>query len=158
MRTRTSTILLVFAMVLFFGTLCMGQTQEKPADAELQRFQGTWVLVSAEMDGKTVAEADVKNSQISYVGDRIELITPHQHKEAIIATIKKLDTTKQPAEMHWVRETGPNAGKTMTAIYVFERPDRYSICFDPAGNTVPVAFETAEGSGHIWHTWERVKQ
>jgi uncharacterized protein (TIGR03067 family) len=67
----------------------------------------------------------------------------------------KLDVTKNPKEMHWVRATGPNAGATTIAIYEFEGPDRYKICFDPAGVAVPKEFGTKTGSGHIWHTWKR---
>jgi uncharacterized protein (TIGR03067 family) len=59
--------------------------------------------------------------------------------------------------MHWVRTNGPNAGRTMTAIYAFEGPDQYKICFDPAGAAAPEKFGTKAGSGHIWHTWKRAK-
>jgi hypothetical protein len=45
----------------------------------------------------------------------------------------------------------------MIAIYEFEGVDKFRICFDPAVMTVSKKFETKEGSGHVWHTWERVK-
>lgn len=126
--------------------------------AELKKFQGSWVMVGAEMDGKKVNEKHVKNSQVTFSGDKVEVTTPHQHKDKIVSTITKLDPSKKPSEMQWVRSTEPNKGKIMTAIYEFEGPDQYKISFDPAVKETPKKFATKPGSGHIWHTWKRVKQ
>jgi len=138
-------------------TAVAGQAPGQSAEAELQKFQGTWVLIAAEKDGRKVDSAQVKQSGMTVVGNKIELLTPHQHQDKIIATVKELDLTKNPKEIHWVRTTGPNAGTAMKAIYEFEGLDRYKICFDPAGAVVPRKFETRPGSGHICHTWKRVK-
>ncbi len=126
--------------------------------AELQKFQGTWEMVTAEMDGKKVGDAHVKQSRITFVGNKVEVTTPHQHKEKIVATMTKLDPSKKPGETQWVRSTGPNKGKTMTAIYEFEGPDQYKISFDSKVKETPKNFGTKAGSGHIWHTWKRVKK
>jgi len=151
---RVTVVLLVWSV----WTIAAPQAQGQIDDSELQRFQGTWVMIKAEMDGKKVHEAHVKQSRITFVGDKVELIAPHQHKDTIVASISKLDSTKNPKEMHWVRTVGPNAGTTMIAIYAFEGPDQYKICFDPAGSAAPKGFGTKAGSGHIWQTWKRVKQ
>jgi uncharacterized protein (TIGR03067 family) len=158
MRSKIFVIVTVMSLVWSVGTIAAAPAPGQGAAAELQKFQGTWVMISAEMDGKKVADAQVKQSKITFVGDKVELITPHQHKDKIVASIAKLDLTKNPKEMHWVRTAGPNAGTTVIAIYEFEGPDQYKICFDPAGLIVPKKFGTKTGSGHIWHTWKRVKQ
>ena len=137
--------------------MAYAQSKQQSFDSELQKFQGTWVMASAEMDGKKVHDAHVKKSRITFAGDKVELMTPHQHKVTILATVVKLDPMKNPREMHWVRTSGPNAGKTVIAIYAFEGPDQYKICFDPAGAATPETFNTKTGSGHIWHTWKRAK-
>lgn len=157
MRVKICVIVTVMALVWSVGTIAAAQAQGQSGEAELQKFQGTWALVSGEMDGKKVNDADVKRSRITFVGNKVELITPHLHKDKIVASIAKIDLTKNPKEMHWVRTAGPNAGTTMIAIYEFEGPDQYKICFDPAGLVVPKEFGTKAGSGHIWHTWKRVK-
>ncbi len=158
MRSAVVVIATVVSLVCCMWTLAAAQVAGPGAEAELQRLQGTWVLISAEMNGKTVHDTHVKQTISTFIGDKFEIIAPHQHKEKILATITKLDLTKNPREMHWVRTTGPNAGITMIAIYEFEGPDQYKTCFDPAGVEVPNKFGTKEGSGHIWHTWKRVKQ
>lgn len=152
------TIVAVMSLVWSLGTIPATQAGQKSADPELQKFQGTWVLISAEMDGKKVNDAHVKKSRIKIVGDKVELFTPHQHKEKIVSKIVKIDVTKNPKEMHWVRVAGPHAGKQMTAIYEFEGPDQYKVCFDPVSLSVPKGFGTKAGSGHIWHTWKRAKK
>ncbi len=158
MRSVLFVIATIVSLVWSMWTLAAAQLTGQDTDAELQRFQGTWVLISAEMNGKKVHDTHVKQTISTFVGDTFEIIAPHQHKEKIFATITKLDLTKYPREMHWVRTKGPNAGITMIAIYEFEGPDQYKTCFDPAGVEVPKKFGTKEGSGHIWHTWKRVKQ
>jgi uncharacterized protein (TIGR03067 family) len=158
MRSTICVIVTVMLLVWSVGTMAAPPAPGQSAEAELQKFQGTWALVSAEMDGKKVNDVDVKKGRITFVGNKVELITPHQHKDKIVASIAKLDLTKNPKEMTWVRTAGPNAGTTMIAIYEFEGPDQYKICFDPAGLAAPKKFGTKAGSGHIWHTWKRVKQ
>ena len=143
----------IAAVVLLAGSGCANADSQ----AELQKFQGDWVMVSAEMDGKAVGDADVQSSRITFAGDKVEMIAPHQHNGTIKASISRIDVTATPMQMHWVRSEGPNAGTTMMAVYEFEGPDQYRISFDPAGATVPKEFRTAAGSGHIRQTWRRVK-
>lgn len=149
----------VFSLMFSSYNLSAAEPAKDTIDrAELQKFQGTWMMVAAEMDGKKVHDKHVKKSRISFTGTTVELLTPHQHKEKIKSTMVRLDATKKPGEMQWVRDTGPNAGKIMTAIYEFEGPDQYKVSFDPTMKETPVKFGTKAGSGHIWHTWKRVKK
>ncbi len=133
--------------------LAQGQVNE----AELQKFQGTWALLSGMKEGKKIDSEQVKQSRLTVTGNKLELFTPHQHQDKITGTLTKLDVTKIPGEIQWVRTTGPNAGTTLKAIFEFEGPDRFQICFDPAGVAAPKKFETSPGSGHICHTWGRLK-
>lgn len=158
MRSTVFAIAVVMSLMGSMGIPSTAESQGQNTDAELQKFQGSWVLISAEVDGKKVHDTHVAQGRITFAGDKVEIVTPHQHKEKIIASITKLDLTKNPKEMHWVRTTGPNAGTATIAIYEFDGPDQYKICFDPAGLDTPKGFGTKEGSGHIWHTWKRAKQ
>jgi uncharacterized protein (TIGR03067 family) len=145
--------LLALAVVV----LVAADAKDDDAKKELKKLEGKWVMVSGEMDGKKVLDEHVKKSKITYTGATVAVETPHQSSETIKATIKKVDTTKTPHEMHWARDNGPGAGKTMMAIYEWMGPDQYRICFDPSGKEVPKEFKTKEGSGHILHVWKRVK-
>jgi uncharacterized protein (TIGR03067 family) len=126
------------------------------ARKELKKFAGTWVLVSGEVDGKPVADEHVKKSKISWVGNKAELLTPHQSKELIRGDVR-LDPAKKPRQMDWVRSTEPGKGKEMHAIYEWLGDDQYRVCFAPPGKDRPTEFKTRPGSGHTLHVWKRAK-
>jgi uncharacterized protein (TIGR03067 family) len=127
------------------------------AKKELQKFQGAWVMVSGELSGKKAADEHVSRSKIVYDGDKLQIMVPNQTTETIVAEIVKIDPTKNPKEMHFIRKNGPNAGKTLIGIYEFEGDGQYKFAFDPAGATTLKEFVTKDGTGHIRNTWKRVK-
>ncbi len=127
------------------------------AEKELKKFQGTWVMVSGELDGKKAADEHVKRSKMIYEGDRGLVAVPNQTPETIFMEIVKIDPSKNPKEMHFIRRSGPNAGKTLVGIYEFEGDDQYKFAFDPSGAVTLKEFVTKEGSGHVRNTWKRVK-
>jgi uncharacterized protein (TIGR03067 family) len=129
---------------------------DEAAKKELKRLEGTWMLVSGEHDGKKIPAEHVRQSKITWKGAEVTVVTPHQSKEPIKATTV-VHPEKKPAEMEWVRSTGPGAGQKMLAIYKWVGDDEYHICFAPPGKDRPKEFGTKEGTGHTWHVWKRVK-
>ena len=127
------------------------------ADKELNKLQGTWVMVSGEWDGEKTFSENVRQSKLIYEGNTGQLTNPHQSKETIVFDILKIDSTKNPKEMHFIRRNGPNAGKTIIGIYEFDGNDRSKFAFDPTGVTTLKEFTTKEGTGYIRQTWKRVK-
>jgi uncharacterized protein (TIGR03067 family) len=124
---------------------------------EVKKFEGTWVLVSGEKEGKPVSAEDIKNSKLVHKGKDVTVTTPHQSKEPIKSKFE-LDPSKNPKEMEWVRANGPDAGKKMLAIYEWIDPDQYRVAFAPAGNDRPKEFATKPGTGQIMHVWKRAKE
>ena len=142
-----------FALLVFAPRLVLGQVDA----SELKKFQGTWKMVSGEMDGQKLKDEHVKKSIVIHTGDKVKLYLPHHCKDTMNSVTTKLDPSKDLKIINWVRENGHYAGKNMPAIYKFEGSDIMHICFDPTMATVPENFGTDVGSGHIWHTFERVK-
>mgnify|MGYP000925137709 CR=1 FL=1 len=62
----------------------------------LDKFQGTWVLVSGERDGKKISDDYVNNSKMTCKGNQSELASSHQHSDTIFFEIVKLDPDKSP--------------------------------------------------------------
>ena len=145
--------LLLWSIGCSFAATVGGEDAEK----ELKKLQGTWVMVSGERDSKKLADEHVNQSKIIYEGNKIQLITPHQSSETVIAEIIKMDPTKSPKEMHFIRKNGPSAGKTVIGIYEFDGNDNYKFAFDPTGTVTLKDFATKEGTGHMRHTWKRIK-
>lgn len=131
--------------------------KDDPGDKDRQKLQGTWALESGMVDGKKLTDEHIKKSKITHAGKECELTTPHQSDEPIKARTTRVDPTKEPAEMDWVRDKGPGKGMKMMAIYEWDGPDRYKVCFDPSGKERPKDFSAKAGSGHILHVWKRVK-
>ena len=75
------------------GAVMAADPSEDAGKAELQKFQGTWVLVAGEIDGKKVAEEHVKQSKITFDGTTVMVDTPHQSTDTIVAMMTKLDPT-----------------------------------------------------------------
>jgi uncharacterized protein (TIGR03067 family) len=146
---------LMAGVVLF---LCGADAKEDVAKDELKKFQGMWVMESGEKDGKKLAAEHVKKSKITWKDKECTVETPHQSKETIKGVITKLDPGKKPNEMSWKRSAGPDAGKEMHAIYEWVDKDHYRVCFAPAGKDRPTEFSTKADSGHILHTWKRMKE
>ena len=105
-------ICIVFASFVHAKDISVNTSME----AELKKFQGTWVMLSGEHDGKAIHEKYLKKNKITFIGDKVEIFSPHQHQEVMVAKITKIDTSKKPYEVQWIRETGPKAGTTMNAI------------------------------------------
>ena len=157
MRYKT-TLMAVAALLLWsVGSSFAADVGGADAQKELQKFQGAWVMVSGELDGKKVADEHQRRSKITYQGNKLQIMVPNQHGEMIAAEIVQIDPTKSPKEMHFVRKNGPNAGKTIIGIYEFEGDDQYKFAFDPSGAMILKEFTTKEGTGHVRNTWKRVK-
>jgi len=152
MRILT-TLLLVVAVAA-----CAVGGQDEKADKEKKKFAGTWVMVSGQVDGKAVSDEHVKANKPTYEGDKITVVSPHQSAETIKAKLARVDPSKKPHEMDWVRENGPGKEKTMMAIYEWVDDDTYRICLDPSGKERPKEFKAPAGSGYIIHTWKRAKK
>jgi uncharacterized protein (TIGR03067 family) len=148
----------VVAIIGLFGVAGTEAEDNQVHKQELERLQGTWVLVSGEVEGKKVDSKSIKASRMTYSGDTVTLTTPHQSKQPIKARLKRLDPKKAPSEMDWVRGAGPGAGRTMQAIYEFQGEDTYKVCFHPTGNGRPKEFATTTGGCRILHVWKRAKK
>lgn len=157
MRWKTALISAALLWLWSIGSLCAGGVTGEEAQKELKKFQGTWVMVSGEQGGKKVADEHVSRSKITFAGDKGEIIAPNQTAEPMVFEIVKIDLTKNPKQMHFVRKNGPFAGKTVMAIYEFAGNDQYHFAFDPTCAAPVQEFTPKAGTGHIHNTWKRIK-
>src|SRR5262245_34697423 len=139
---RTIMVLLVLALA---APVALGDDDK--AEKEKKKFAGTWALASGEVDGKAVADEHVKRGRITIDGEKRTLTAPHLSKDPYTNKVKRLDPSKKPAEMDWLRESGPGSGTTMLAIYEWVDDDTYRICYDPSGKARPKEFKAPTGSG-----------
>lgn len=142
-------------LVLSMALLAAG---DRPQDSrkELERFEGTWVLIDGEKEGQKLPADQIKKGKITWHRGQVSVDTPHQSPDTIQATIT-VDPSQSPKHMDWVRSTGPGKDETFHAIYEFISDDEYRVCFSPAGKDRPREFATKPGNGQLLHVWKRVK-
>jgi len=118
---------------------------------DLEKFQGTWKLVSATRDSKALADDKVKQTTIVFKGDTFRFPELAEYATSKEGTIK-LDATKTPKQM----DATSTGGEVMLGIYDLEG-NRYKVCFAPVGKPRPSEFVSTPGSGYILQFWERPK-
>jgi len=148
MKTR----LLMIAAIGLLLAACNRQaaTPEKPK-TDLERFQGTWSLVSAAQDGKALDQDKVKQTTIVFKGDTFRFPVSAEYATSKEGTIK-LDENKTPKEMDAIS----TEKEVMLGIYALEE-NGYKVCFAPAGKPRPTAMGSRPGSGYILQSWARQK-
>ena len=118
---------------------------------DLDQMQGTWNLVSAMEDGKALPEDEVKQTTIVVKGNTFRFPGLAEDATSRAGTVK-LDEAKDPKEI----DSTSDEKEVSLGIYELE-PDKYKICFAPAGKPRPTNFSSAPGSGQILQFWARQK-
>ena len=154
--TPTIARALVSSLVVLGLTACLGTVEAATVDKnELKKLQGKWLLASADVDGKPVDKKSLKQSRMTWQGDKITIFAPHQSKDTVTAKVKRLDAKKAPHQVDWSRTTGPGKGKTVQAVYEFDGKNSYRVCSDPSGARRPTGFTPGSGDCHILQVWKR---
>lgn len=122
--------------------------------AEFQALVGKWDLVKSELGGKDVT------SQLKELDFRIKA------NGAYTATVGKemdegsftIDLTKDPKQMDITStgKGGPNAGKTIKAIYKLEG-NKLVVCYALGGGDRPTKFTTTAGTREYMAEYKRGK-
>jgi uncharacterized protein (TIGR03067 family) len=121
-----------------------------PSMNELKKLQGTWRMLTLEMDGAPMPASAVAGAKIIVEGDQFTT-------SGMGATYKgtmTIDATKTPKTLDMAFTEGPERGNTSLAIYEVNG-DSWKICLGLTGKERPKAFSTAPGSGHALETLER---
>ena len=153
MKPQLLAALFVGCLVATAGLLSAAYAPaDKAATKEYARIEGTWNLVSLQMDGKKMPEKSFKGTQLICKGRDFTFV---QGKESLKGTFK-VDVSKTPRQMDATFTNGPEAGKT--ALCIFElTDDTYRICVALVGKPRPTAFASKAGTGHVLEVFKRAK-
>jgi uncharacterized protein (TIGR03067 family) len=119
---------------------------------DLDRFQGTWYLVSAMQEGKPLPEDKVKRTTIVFKDDTFRFPGSAEYATSRAGTIK-LDETTAPKQMDAISTDK----EVMLGIYRLEEYG-YKVCFAPPGKPRPSEFNSNPENGYILQSWERKKK
>src|SRR5690349_16850512 len=136
--------------VLVLTSIALAKEPPSPEKMELQKFQGTWQLVSAESDGKKLADEQVKQIRVVIEGNTH---TVYFGDKAVAEKIEfRIDLTKKPKE---VTDTLKD-GREIRGIYELNG-DTLRSCVAAPGKDRPTEFTGKAGSGQTLRVFKRVK-
>ena len=115
---------------------------------EAQLIQGEWAFRSAELAGKPVPLSAFQGSRLKLRDGKYEF--QNDRGEYVL----KLNGS--PKELDVLGKEGPNAGKTIPAIFVLDA-DSLVVCYDMEGKARPKAFESRPGSKMFLARYQREK-
>ena len=116
-----ASLLLVGAGVHIRPTLA-GETQTKAEaiKAEMEKFQGTWKLVSQHYKGMDAPPEDLKDRSVIIQGDKMIGKHGQQVKQE---TVLQIDPTQTPKTLDLKTTKGVDVGKKTLGIYRLEKDD-----------------------------------
>jgi uncharacterized protein (TIGR03067 family) len=126
------------------------------AKKELKKLEGTWVTVSADLDGNSINEL-VKGLAFTVKGDAISITGSEEILKLYSKGTLKLYADTKPRSLDFKVGGGDNAGKVVEAIYEFTKDDELKMCANLLGKERPTAFESKEGTGNLLIVVKREK-
>ena len=138
-------------LVLAVGLLTAAAPE---GDKELAKFDGTWVAASVEVGGKKIPDEELKKApgRLTLKGGKWTLKAGGREQSGTFT----VDAAKKPKQMDIKPGDGPNAGKTIQAIYQLDG-DTMKVCYAPPGKDRPTAFETKDKAGYALIVYKREK-
>lgn len=112
-------------------------------------LDGVWLPLGAEFCGEALPLPDTR---LVITGDRYVVEAAETRDEGVL----RIDASASPPGIDIVGQAGPNAGKTLLAIFRV-RGDRLQLCYDVGEPPCrPTTFATAQGSTRILIRYRRV--
>ncbi len=147
---KVSALLVAFlAVAAQIGSLVAGGADEAAVKKDLAALKGTWIIVSAERDGKNVTDTGV-----ILTFDGIGKAAVKKGSQLLFAGAIKIDPTKKPKTLDATQESdGDLKGKTLPGIYELDG-DTLKIC---SGKERPTQFSSAPGSSSFLRIYKRAK-
>jgi uncharacterized protein (TIGR03067 family) len=130
----------IFLTIALAAGLLLAPDDTDKADKD-KLESGTWLAVSIEVEGKTVAQA--AEVRATFKGDEY---TQKVGDNVVEQGKFKLDTTKSPKTIDFEILKGPDEGKHQVGLYELDG-DTLKICIVPAGETErPKELKSREGT------------
>jgi uncharacterized protein (TIGR03067 family) len=141
-------MLLALAALILLASCLSGNAAQQNEDP----LQGTWSLVSLEVNGEALPVEKIKDSRLSIQGD----VYTFRLGEMRLALTYQADLSKEPKTLDMTVTEGPMKGKTYHAIFTFENGN-LKICrnLEPDRER-PTRFGSRPDSGLMVIVWKRV--
>jgi len=117
-----------------------------------QRLDGAWLPVAAYIAGEVLPVTELRIARLLIKAAGYQILD-HQQRVVDRGEIR-VDIAESPSSMDIVGLEGPNAGRTLRAIYEISN-DLLSICYDMEGADRPGAMQSEEDQLLLLITYAR---
>jgi uncharacterized protein (TIGR03067 family) len=155
MRRHALFALGVGLLVVGGPLLAGGDAKEEAVKKDRKRYEGTWQVVSLEVDGNRAAEEDAK--KITVINEADGRWAIEVEGKVVARGTSEIDPTKKPKEVDLTVTEGENSGRTALGIYEFGDGTR-TVCLAQPGKDRPTGFTAPAGSGHVLAVLKRVQK
>ena len=144
----------VFLAIAACVLLAGDDARDKTIKADLERLQGTYTMLSLEVDGKSVPEEKLKSSTLTIKGDKYII----KVKEQTYETQMILDPEQKPKTIDMKFLDGANKDKTALGIYKIG-DDTFTMCrrLNP-DQARPQDFGTWPNTNTFLVVWKKQKE
>ena len=129
--------------------------KEKAIKEDRKKYEGTWQVVSLEVDGNKAADEDAK--KITVVNEADGKWAIEVEGKIIARGTSQIDPTKKPRAADLTVTEGDGKGQTVLGIYEFA-DDTRKVCLAPAGKARPAEFSSTAANGHVLAVLKRMKK
>ena len=133
-----------------------GDDKDKAIKEDRKEYEGTWQVVSLEVDGNKSAEEDAK--KVTVVNEADGKWAIEVEGKIIARGTSQIDPTKKPRAADLTVTEGDGKGQTVLGIYEFADDTRKVCLGQPGKDDRPTEFSSTAGGGHILAVLKRVKK
>ena len=145
-----------FALLIAMTSLtAAGDDKDKAIKEDRKKYEGTWQVVSLEVNGNKSAEEDAK--KITVVNEADGKWAIEVEGKVVARGTSEIDPTKKPKTVDLTMTEGEDKGKTSLGIYEFGEDSR-KVCLAPAGKARPAEFSSTAANGHVLAVLKRMKK
>jgi uncharacterized protein (TIGR03067 family) len=145
-----------FALLFVVTSLtAAADDKDKAIKEDRKKYEGTWQVISLEVNGNKSAEEDAK--KITVVNEPDGKWAIEVEGKVVARGTSEIDPTKKPRAVDLTMTEGDDKGKTFLGIYEFG-DDTRKVCLAGAGKGRPTEFSSTAGSEHILAVLKRVKK
>jgi uncharacterized protein (TIGR03067 family) len=123
----------------------------EPTRSDLEKLQGTWVLVAMQREGEDVPPEEFKGWTAVYETNRISL---HDGERVRRRGIVTLDPSRKPKAVNTWDQDGPFEDQTVPGIYELDG-DILKLCFSRPGSERPKEFTTKTKPGFLYCVYKK---
>ncbi|QDT24357.1 hypothetical protein HG66A1_61890 [Gimesia chilikensis] len=141
-------------LTLFGSNATADDAKDEAIKNDRKMLEGTWRLVSYEINGTKINEEYIKNFTVVNSTDGTWSLRSKGNE--VIKGTSTIDPTQKPKTIVFIPSKGHGEGKRFNGIYILGEKTR-KLCFASAGKDRPTEFTSTPGNEIFLATFEREK-